>query len=87
MRANPPGRSPASTIMNKSQIPVASRHFIEQATVAEPDGDKVRKSDLKSPYSSYWYRAIACNLLIKPNSDPFHFIHRCRMLGFTVTIL
>jgi hypothetical protein len=62
--ATSPGPWPVSTIMNKSQLPATIRHFIEeQATRPVSDVSKVRKSDLKSPYGSYWYRAIACMML------------------------
>jgi hypothetical protein len=55
---------PVSTIMNKSQLPATIRHFIEeQATRPASELGKVRKSELKSPYGSYWYRAIACMML------------------------
>ena len=50
--------------MNKSQIPATIRHFIEeQSTVLKPEGGQGRKSNWKSPYSGYWYRAIACIML------------------------
>ena len=50
--------------MNKSQIPATIRQFIEeQSTVLKPEGGQVRKSPWKSPYSGYWYRAIACMML------------------------
>lgn len=58
--------------MNKSQLPATIRHFIEdQATRPVSEPGAVRKSDLKFPYGTYWYRAIACMMLsgrVQPKS-------------------
>ncbi len=59
--------------MNKSQIPAMIRHFIEeQSTVLKPEGSKGRKSTGKSPYSGYWYRAIAC-MMLSGRVQPKHY--------------
>ncbi len=59
--------------MNKSQLPATIRRFIEdQATRPASDLGKVRRSELKSPYGSYWYRAIAC-MMLSGRVQPKHY--------------
>ena len=50
--------------MKKSDIPASIRRFVdEQDTRPLSEISDVRKSTLHSPFSSYWYRAIACMML------------------------
>jgi hypothetical protein len=50
--------------MNKSDLPASIRRFIEeQETCPVSDLSKVPKSTIRSPFSSYWYRAIAGMML------------------------
>src|SRR5262249_29822923 len=71
---NPTGRRPLgpgvvpkpvrSSDMNKSDLPASIRRFIAaQETCPVSEVSKVRKSTIHSPFSSYWYRAIACMML------------------------
>lgn len=50
--------------MNKSDLPASIRRFIEeQQTCPVSEVSEVRRSEIHSPFSSYWYRAIACMML------------------------
>src|SRR3954451_10517023 len=50
--------------MGKSRIPESLRRFVERQTTMPVtdlwDGDR---KEQRSPYGSYWYRAVACILL------------------------
>lgn len=58
--------------MKKSDLPASIRRFIdEQDTRPVSELSKVPRSELRSPFSSYWYRAIACMMLsgrVQPKS-------------------
>lgn len=58
--------------MNKSDMPASIRRFIDEQDTCPVSGlTKIRKSDLRSPFSGYWYRAIACMMLsgrVRPRS-------------------
>lgn len=50
--------------MKKSDLPASIRRFVEdQQTRPASEIGKVRRSELRSPFSSYWYRAVACAML------------------------
>ena len=50
--------------MNKMSLPASIRHYIDaQTTCPVSDLSKARKSSLRSPYGSFYYRAIACMML------------------------
>ena len=50
--------------MSKTRLPAAIQEFVEgQKTTPLADVWKVPKKELRSPYGSYYYRAIACMML------------------------
>ena len=50
--------------MRKNRLPVSVRQFVEQQeTVAVADYWKDDPDEVRSPYGSYWYRAVNCMLL------------------------
>jgi hypothetical protein len=50
--------------MNKARLPSSIRRFVEeQDTCPKSEVSNVRKSSLHSPFSGFWYRAIACVML------------------------
>lgn len=59
--------------MNKSHLPASIRRFVEER---EPrpvsEIGKVPRSELRSPFSSYWYRAIAC-VMLSGRVQPKHY--------------
>jgi hypothetical protein len=59
------------------------------SALVKPESEEVLKAIRQHPNLKGYLEAGAPPgyLLIKPNSDPFNFIERCRILGFTVTTL
>ena len=50
--------------MNKAAMPASIRRFVEeQETRPVSEIGKVPRSELRSPFSGFWYRAIACMML------------------------
>jgi hypothetical protein len=59
------------------------------SALVKPESEAMLKAIRQHPNLKGYIEAGAPPgyLLIKPNSDPYNFIQRCRMLGFTVTNL
>lgn len=59
--------------MGKKRVPESLRRFVErQTTVPVTDIWKSDPKEQRSPYGSYWYRAVACMLLsgrVQPRAD------------------
>ena len=59
--------------MGKKRLPESLRRFVErQTTMPVTDIWKSDPKEQRSPYGSYWYRAVACMLLsgrVQPKAD------------------
>ena len=73
---SPPHRrasEPGGSTTGKTRLPESLRRFVErQTTVPVADLWKRDPEDRRSPYGSYWYRAVACMLLsgrVQPKAD------------------